>query len=85
LIECSEEILGNFHGGCILSLLLLHFLFLKKGFPKGFEISCSWAWWFMPVIPAPWKLRHEDCEFELRVWFKEFEDSLDFIVRPCLK
>jgi hypothetical protein len=36
----------------------------------------SWAWWLMPVTPAHKRLSQED-------W--EFEASLGYIVRPCLK
>jgi hypothetical protein len=36
----------------------------------------SWAWWYIPVIPAPRRLRQEDCKFKV---------SLGYIVRPSLK
>jgi predicted glycosyl hydrolase (DUF1957 family) len=44
-------------------------IFLKKFF-------LSWAWWYIPVIPALGRLRQEDHQFEV---------NLGFTVRPCLK
>jgi hypothetical protein len=40
------------------------------------EITGSWVWWYMPVIPALWRLRQE---------YLEFEASLGCTGRPCLK
>jgi hypothetical protein len=36
----------------------------------------NWAWWCMPIIPGLAKLRQEDLEFEV---------SLSYTARPCLK
>jgi hypothetical protein len=36
----------------------------------------SWAWWYTSAIPAFRMLKQED-------W--EFDASLDYIARPCLK
>lgn len=44
------------------------------------------AWWHMPIIPALWRLRHEDChELKASLGHSEFKASLNYIARPCLK
>jgi hypothetical protein len=39
-------------------ILVLRLLWNKK-------TSVSWAWWYMPVIPVPGRLREEDGEFKV--------------------
>jgi hypothetical protein len=40
--------------------------------------------WHIPIVPALWRLRQEDYNFQPGV-HNEFEASLGYIARPCLK
>jgi hypothetical protein len=41
-----------------------------------YQQSQGWAWWYTPIISALGRLRHKDGEFQA---------SLSYIVRHCLK
>jgi hypothetical protein len=43
---------------------------------KKERYCASQVWWFIPIIPAPRRRSEND---------HEFETSLDYIVKPCLK
>jgi hypothetical protein len=42
-------------------------------------------WWGRPVIPALWRQRQEDLEVKASLNYSEFQASLDYTARLCLK
>jgi hypothetical protein len=48
----------------------------KQIFTTIRNVYRGWAWWLTLIIPEPWRLRQKDYEFET---------SLSYIVRLCLK
>jgi hypothetical protein len=54
---------------------IIAFINFKLTQPIKYKNSC-WVWWYTPVIPALGRIRQEN---------HEFEGSLVYTVRPCLK
>jgi hypothetical protein len=54
--------------------------------PQKKKKRLNWVWWHIPVIPALWRLKQEDCEFKEHLGlYDKFKVSLGYIGRPCFK